>query len=137
MITAEAQFPCLLTSIQRHVFLDFLMRYPVAGQNVMLELSSEYSRTALQLRTLGLIITAPARLVRLLLDWSKEGERTKNGARIQCSLTQTEIGEHIGVSRETITRTLKDFENQGLIERRGSTLIVPNIAALESCEYAI
>jgi CRP/FNR family transcriptional regulator len=45
-------------------------------------------------------------------------------------LTHEEIGECIGASRETVTRTLTDLKNQGLIRLNGSTLIVPSCMAL-------
>jgi len=103
----------------------------------MRELSLDYNRTAQQLRILGLIVTARAKLARLYLGWGKEGEQTKRGVRIHCSLTHGEIGEHIGVSRETITRTMKDFKSQGLVEQHGSILIIKNLEALEAYQYAI
>ena len=137
VITAETQFPCIITSLLRQAFLGFLMRYPMASQNVMRELSLDYNRTAQQLRTLGLASTAPAKFARLLLEWCKDGEETKRGVRIQCPLTHGEIGEHIGASRETISRVMKDFKSQGLVEQCGSILIVPNLEALEACRYAI
>jgi len=137
VITAEAQFPCMIAWLQREAFLDFLMHCPMAGQNVMRELSLDYNRTAQQLRILGLIVTARAKLARLYLGWGKEGEQTKRGVRIHCSLTHGEIGEHIGVSRETITRTMKDFKSQGLVEQHGSILIIKNLEALEAYQYAI
>ena len=127
----------MIRSLQRQDFLDFLMRYPMASQNVMRELGVDYNRTAQRLRTLGLVLTAPSKLARLFLEWCKEGVQTKRGVRIQCSLIHGEIGEHIGASRETISRIMKDFKSHGLVEQRGSILIVPNLEALEACEYAI
>jgi CRP/FNR family transcriptional regulator len=130
-ITAEAQFPCVITSLQRRSFLDFLLRYPVACQNVARQLSLDYKGTCEQLRTLGLASSAPAKLARLLLEWCAAGQQTEHGARIQCSLTHGEIGEYIGVSRETVTRTLHDFKNREMVEQRGATLIVLSLRALE------
>ena len=52
------------------------------------------------------------------------------------SLTHGEIGQHIGVSRETVSRTLNDFKNRELVEQRGSTLLVSNLRALEICAGA-
>ena len=109
----------------------------MASQNVMRELSLDYNRTARQLRTRGLLLTAPAKLEGLLLEWCKEGEKTRRGVRIQCPLTHAEIGEHIGVSRETISRTMKVLKSQGLVEQCGSTLILKNLEALEAYEYAV
>ena len=129
-ITAEAQFPCAFSSIERESFLDFLARYPAACLNVARQLSLDDKRTFEQLRTLGLTLTAHAKLARLLLDWCLEGEQSARGTRVQCSFTHEEIGEHIGASRETITRCMNDFKNQGLVEQRGTTLFIPNRSAL-------
>ena len=74
----------MIRSLQRQDFLDFLLRYPMASQNVMRELSQDHNRTARQLRTLGLLLTAPAKLAGLLLEWCEEGEQTRRGVRIQC-----------------------------------------------------
>jgi CRP/FNR family transcriptional regulator len=137
VITAEAHYPCTIASLRRLEFLDYLKRYPVASQNVMCELSLDFNRSAQQLRTIGLAVTASTKFARLVLEWCKDGEETKGGVKIQCSLTHGEIGEYIGVSRETITRILRDLKSQGLVEQRGSILIVPSLEALEACEYAI
>jgi CRP/FNR family cyclic AMP-dependent transcriptional regulator len=129
-ITAEAQFPCTISSLPRQSFLDFLLRSPVACQNVTLQLSLDYKRTLGQLRMLGLTSSAPAKLAKLLLDWCAESSRTLRGTQIQCSFTHGEIGELIGASRETISRCMNDFKRRGLVAQRGAALLVPDCAAL-------
>jgi CRP/FNR family transcriptional regulator len=129
-ITAEAQFPCTISSLPRQSFLNFLLRSPVACQSVTRQLSLDYRRTVEQLRTLGLTSSAPAKLAKLLLDWCAESSRTLRGAQIQCSFTHGEIGELIGTSRETISRCMNDFKRRGLVAQRGTALLVPDCAAL-------
>jgi CRP/FNR family transcriptional regulator len=129
-ITAEAQFPCMISSLPRQSFLDFLVRSPVACQNVTRQLSHDYKRTLGQLRMLGLTSSAPAKLAKLLLDWCAESSQTLRGKQIQCSFTPGEIGELIGASRETISRCMNDFKRRGLLEQRGTALLVPDCAAL-------
>ena len=51
--------------------------------------------------------------------------------RIHCSLTHEEIGEYIGVSRETVSRNLTDFKNLDLVEQHGSLFFIPSLGALE------
>jgi len=51
--------------------------------------------------------------------------------RFRFSLTHGEIGEFIGASRETVTRTLSIFRSRRLISFHGSTLTIPNRTALE------
>jgi CRP/FNR family transcriptional regulator len=130
-ITAVAQYPCKITAFSRRVSLDFLLRYPVACQNSARLLSIEYKRGCEQLRILGLTLTASTKLAMLLLRWSAEGLRIERGSRFHCSLTHKEIGEYIGVSRETITRNLTDFKNHELVEQHGSTFLIPSLRALE------
>ncbi len=129
-ITVEAQFPCMILSLLRQSFLDFLLRSPVACQNVTRQLSRDYKHTLGQLRTLGLTASAPAKLAKLLLDWCAESSRTLRGAQIQCSFTHGEIGELIGASRETISRCMNDFKRRGLLAQRGTSLLVPDCTAL-------
>jgi CRP/FNR family transcriptional regulator, cyclic AMP receptor protein len=129
---AETQFPCLITTLPRRSFLDFLVRYPRACLNVARQLSLDHNRACEQLHTLALTSSAPRKLARLLLEWCKDDELNGHNARFHCSLTHGEIGEHIGVSRETITRALNEFKNRGLVEQHGSIFIVPDRRILES-----
>lgn len=130
-ITAVSQFPCRIIGLPRKIFFDFLLCHPVAWENSARLLCLEYKRGCEQLRLLGLSLTASIKLARLLLLWSTEGQRTGLGARIHCSLTHEEIGEYIGLSRETVTRNHKDFKNHELVVQRGSTLVISSLRALE------
>lgn len=132
-ITAEAISPCRLASVNRDDFIEFLARNPAAYKNVARELCLDYARACEQVRRLGLAVTAPAKLAQLLLEWSADGQWTKDGTRLFCSLTHGEIGQCIGASRETVSRILSDFRYQELLESQGSTLIISNRRALEIC----
>lgn len=129
-VTGEAQFPCVVASMERATFLAFLQKHPVACHNVTHQLSWEYKRIQQQVRTLALTRSAPAKLARLLLDWSTRDKRSTIGARVQCSFTHSEIGEHIGVSRETVTRCMLNFKDQGLVIQRGTILTISSRDAL-------
>ncbi len=54
------------------------------------------------------------------------------GKQIALPLTQAEMGELLGVTRETVTRALAQFRDHNLAVLKGSTLTIPNRAALES-----
>ena len=79
----------------------------------------------------GFALTASIKLARLLVEWSADGLQTERGIRIQCSLTHEEIGECIGVARETVSRTLTDFRNKELVQQHGSTMFISSLRALE------
>jgi CRP/FNR family transcriptional regulator len=123
-IRAEARFPCRIASLQRQEFVEFLARHPIAGQNVALELCQHYSRACERLRVFGLTSSAMGKLAHLLLEWCREGQQTTSGIEIRFALTHGEIGEYIGACRETVSRSLADFKDHGLVRLRGSILIV-------------
>jgi len=75
--------------------------------------------------------SAPQRIARLMLDWSHEDAGTASGRKIKVALTHEEIGQIIGMSRETVTRTLADFRKRRIAELHGSTLMIENTPALQ------
>jgi len=83
-------------------------------------------------RAVALAEQAQEKLARLLLSWSAGIQQSKEGTRIKMPLTHEEIAEFIGTSRETVTRTLSDFKERHLVTIQGSTMMIPNRAALES-----
>jgi len=136
-VTAETVYPAKVAHIGRRDFLNFLARHPEAYQAVIEELSRSVTRACDQLRTVGLSATAPEKLARLLLDWSDNGQATEcGGRRFRFSMTHEEIGEFIGASRETVTRTLSTFRHRRLVDFKGSMITIPNRNALANYAHA-
>jgi CRP/FNR family transcriptional regulator, cyclic AMP receptor protein len=132
-MTADALYPAKVAHISRQVFLQFLSRHPDVYPVVLREVSRSFNLACDQLRMVGLSTSVPERLAHLLLVWSNEpGEKPERGARCRLSLTHEEIGEFIGASRETVTRTLSVFKNRHLVAQHGCTITIPNRMALES-----
>jgi CRP/FNR family transcriptional regulator, cyclic AMP receptor protein len=96
------------------------------------EISRSFNLACEQLRMVGLSTSVHERLARLLLIWSDESEKKTEGARCRLSMTHEEIGEFIGASRETVTRTLSIFKNRQLVAQHGCTITIPSRNALES-----
>ena len=131
-MTAETPYPAKIAPILRRDFLNFLSRHPEVYQTVTEELSRDYTMACEQLRTVALSNSAPEKLARLLLEWSENGKTTECGTHFRFPLTHGEIGEFIGASRETVTRTLSVFKSRHLVAFNGSTLTIPNKSALEN-----
>lgn len=131
-MTAEILYPSRIAVIERDQFLQFMSRHPEVYQVVTQELSLQYKIACEQLRTVALSNSAPEKLARLLLDWSENGQKTETGTRFRFSLTHEEIGEFIGASRETVTRTLSTFKSRRLVAFHGSMLTIQSRGALES-----
>ncbi len=131
-VTAETIHPCHVAFVRRDDFLHFSSQHPDVYQGVVGQLTALYGAACEQLRMVGLALSAPEKLARLLLDWLATSEPRATGAEVKLSLTHEEIAEFIGSSRETVTRTFSEFRNQHIATLHGSTLMISNRAALET-----
>ncbi|MGD0157512.1 MAG: Crp/Fnr family transcriptional regulator [Terracidiphilus sp.] len=132
-MTADTLHPAKVAHISRQLFLQFLSRHPDVYPIVTREISRSFNLACDQLRMVGLSTSVPERLARLLLVWSDEpGQKPERAAHCRMSLTHEEIGEFIGASRETVTRTLSIFKNRRLVAQHGCTIEIPSRMALEN-----
>ncbi len=131
-MTADTLYPAKIAHIARQDFLNFLARHPEVYATVTREISRCYNLACEQLRMVGLSTSVHARLASLLLRWSENGQKSETTSRCRLSLTHEEIGEFIGASRETVTRTLSVFKNRRLVAQHGCTITIPSRMALES-----
>jgi CRP/FNR family transcriptional regulator, cyclic AMP receptor protein len=128
--TAETGQPCQLNFVKRDDFLTFLAEHGDACMHAAIHLSRECQQAYQHLRSL-VMTSASERMARLMLDWSRDdfGMATAHGIRV--ALTHDEIGQIIGMSRETVTRTLANFRKQRTAELHGSTLLIQNMSAIQ------
>lgn len=129
--TAETLSSAKIIHISSSEFREFLMRHPEVYKLVTEEISLQYTMACEQLRTVGLSSSAPEKLARLLLDLSENGQPTEHGTRFRFMLTHEQIGEFIGASRETVTRTLGAFRHRHLVALSGSIVTIPSRSALQ------
>lgn len=129
--TAETLYPAKIAPISRQDLLNFVARHPEVYPAVIEELSRHVTLACDQLRTVALSSSAPEKLARLLLDWSDD-QSLESGGRVRFSMTHEEIGQFIGASRETVTRTLSNFRTRQLVAFQGSMLTINSRTALAS-----
>lgn len=132
-VTAEAIEPIQANFIKREPFLRFLREHGEAALRVAEILSGIYQATYREVRYLGLSGSAAGKLARYLLDFAQNHGKP-DGAKLRATmiLTQAEIAEMIGASRETVTRLLATFKRKNLIELHGSSLIIKDTEALQN-----
>ncbi len=128
--TAETGRPCQLNFVKRDDFLKFLTEHGDACMHAAIHLSRECQQAYQQLRSF-VSRSAPERIARLMLDWSHDDSSTATSHGIKVALTHDEIGQIIGMSRETVTRTLANFRQRRIAELHGSTLLIQNMAAIQ------
>jgi len=125
-LTAEALLPCQVNFIRRDDFLRLMREHPAVSQAVIRELSERYHQACREIRYLGLTRTATEKVAQFLLDSSEQAEKTNEGRRFHLGLTHEEISQMIGISRETVTRTLSDFKTKKLILTNGPVVLIRN-----------
>jgi len=128
--TAETAQPCQVNFVKRDEFLKFLAEQPDACMHAAIYMSGECQQAYQHLRSFT-SSTSSQRIARLMMDWSQDdsGMATTHGIKI--ALTHDEIGQIIGMSRETVTRTLATFRKRHIAELHGSTLLIRNMAAIQ------
>ncbi len=131
--TAEACYPCELGSVSSADFLHFLVKHPQTFRAAANELGRAYNQACARLQTLGTSTTVMAKMAGLLLEWSRNGNETERGTQIHIALTQEEMGQCIGIARESVTRILHHLEERQIIDCKGSMLTILDRAALEVC----
>ncbi len=130
-VTAEAMEPIQANFIPREPFLEFLRAHGQVALRVAQALSDIYYATYREVRYLGLLGSVEEKMACFLLDFAA-GHVSENGrTRVVLTLTHEEIAEMIGSTRETVTRLFADFKRKGLIEVRGSSLIIADKAGLQ------
>ena len=130
--TVETLEPCQVSFFRREDFLHFLKEHSEASLMAAQQLSASYETACEQVRSIGLSGSAPEKLARFLLDWTADAKPSGGEVRAVLTLTHEEIGQMIGTSRETVTRTLGELRNQRLVSLKGSMLVVPDRDALET-----
>jgi CRP/FNR family cyclic AMP-dependent transcriptional regulator len=115
-----------LLILRREDFRRRVEANPTIAWALLTELSRRLRRADQKIGGL-VLLDVPGRISRLLLDLSSE---SSNGT-IEKPLTHQTIAQMIGASRETVSRAMKDFQEEGLIRVERRRIAVANRDALE------
>jgi len=131
-VTAEALQPCQVDFVRREDFVKLLHDQPEIAVAAMRQLSNGYRRACQEIRYLGLSRSASEKVAQFLLESSSNGQSTNQGKRFHLGLTHEEISQIVGISRETVTRTMSEFKNKALIVTKGTMVVIRNESGLRA-----
>ena len=133
--TIETLEPTQANFISESDFTRFINHHPEVGMKVTDQLTHNCKCAYDEIRSLGLSHSVPQKLAKLLLKWSQQpltsSTRKPHEIPIRVTLTQEEIAQFVGTSRETISRVLSDFKKKGWVRIKGATWFIANKQALE------
>lgn len=113
---AEAIDDGVICTISPDELRRLIERYPIVGVNVIRHLSRRLQSAERELEAMA-YQRVDQRLARKLLDLGQRfGVVTERGTLIQARLTQQELAEMVGTTRETLAHTLGDFKRRGLLD---------------------
>ena len=134
--TVETLEPSQANFIAQADFVRFLQEFPDVGLKVAKQLTHNCKCAYDEIRSLGLSNSVPEKLAKLILRWAEHplelSSKKPNETALRVTLTQEEIAQFIGTSRETVSRVLTGFRRKGFIRVKGATWTITNRRALEN-----
>ena len=128
---AVALTACELLVVERRSFLPFLLRRPEMCVRMLSLLCERLRRTDEQVEDL-LFRQLENRLARTLLRLGQDYGRQERGVvRIDLALSQAELANLVGGSRERVNRHLHSLQRSGVIALERKTIVIRDAKALE------
>jgi CRP-like cAMP-binding protein len=115
---------CELMFLERRNVIPFLERNPAARMKLMEMLCARIRRSDERMSNIA-FFNLPIRLAKILLNYQPE-------ARVGISLSQSELAEMAGGTREKVNRCLRDWQRQGIIELKNRWTIIRKPEALRA-----
>jgi CRP/FNR family transcriptional regulator, cyclic AMP receptor protein len=124
---AIALTKCELLVLERRNVLPFLEKHPAACLQLMELLCARIRRSDERMADLA-FFELPTRLVKLFLSYGSE----KAGKETRLSLSQTELAEMVGATRENVNRCLRGWHRRGLVKLQDGWTVIPDPEKLRS-----
>ena len=115
-----------------HEDLDsFLLGRPAVAANLLAALARRLRRTNEALADL-VFTDVPGRVAKALLDLSTRfGRPADEGILVAHELTQEELAQLVGASRETVNKALADFASRGWIKLEARAVVLTDVERLK------
>jgi CRP-like cAMP-binding protein len=127
---ARALTPCTLAVLERREVLSFLDRHPKVWHKLVEVLCTRLRNTDQHIAEIALL-ELPARLAKALLRLASPESGAGNLATLQVQLSQRELGNICGASRESVNKCLRAWQRRGIVQVEESLVTLANRTALE------
>jgi CRP-like cAMP-binding protein len=132
---ALAMEPSKIYVLSRNDFLLFLQSNINAMKSILSQLTNRLRNTDDFLES-TCFLSVSARLAKKLLDLAESyGQNDGDGVYIDLNLTQKEIGDMIGSTRESINKELKILRDKGLITMQENKIQIVDVTRLKRRAY--
>lgn len=129
--TATAVADARLHEMLQPNLIAWIQEHPAIAADLLRAIAHRLRRTN---ETLGDLVFSdvPGRVAKALLDLAgRFGQHVDEGLRVAHDLTQEELAQLVGASRETVNKALADFSARGWIRRDGRAVVLLDVDRLE------
>jgi CRP/FNR family cyclic AMP-dependent transcriptional regulator len=122
--TATAVTDAVAWSLSHDDLLPWLKGRPEVARSLLLQLASRLRRSN-DIQTDLVFSDVPGRVAKQLLDLSTRfGVPSDEGVRVVHDLTQEELAQLVGASRETVNKALADFVGRGWLRLEQRSVVI-------------
>ena len=128
--TAVAVVDSKLMSLGHEALDQLLTGRPAVAESMLAALAQRLRRTNESLADL-VFSDVPGRVAKALLDLSTRfGVQADDGLHVTHDLTQEELAQLVGASRETVNKALADFASRGWIRLEARAVVINDVDRL-------
>jgi CRP/FNR family transcriptional regulator, cyclic AMP receptor protein len=128
--TATAITESTLASLDHDDLRPLLLAQPTVAAQFLRALAERLRRTNEAMADL-VFSDVPGRVAKALLDLAERfGDESSDGVLVRHDLTQEELAQLVGASRETVNKALSEFANRGWIRLEGRSVLLLDRARL-------
>jgi CRP-like cAMP-binding protein len=121
---------CELLVIERRDLIPFLLHHPVACVNMLAVLAKRLRRTTQFLEDVA-FLEGQSRLARRLVRLAEfVGKPVPDGMQIDMALSQQQLGNMVGMTRESVNKHLGNWREEGWISWERSYYTIRDLDAL-------
>ncbi len=128
--SATAMEDSVLVSLDRSTLLDSVHRNPAVADSLLRALGDLARRITEQASDLVFLDLA-GRVAKCLVHLAeRDGHADGDAIVLELPLTQTELAEMVGGSRQSVNQALKAFQSRGFLELRGREIAILDLDTL-------
>ena len=128
--TASAVSETHLYELNHDELISWLEQYPPVAKHLLEALARRLRRTNEALADL-VFSDVPGRVAKALLDLADRFGRTADdGVHVHHDLTQEELAQLVGASRETVNKALADFASRGWLRLEPRSVVIMDLERL-------
>jgi CRP/FNR family cyclic AMP-dependent transcriptional regulator len=122
--TATAVTEVRAVSMDRAALRKWITKYPEIAEQLLRVIARRLRRTNNMLADL-IFTDVPGRVAKALLQLAQDFGTQEGGVlRVTHDLTQEEIAQLVGASRETVNKALADFAHRGWLRLEGKSVLI-------------